>query len=279
METRLRVFDAHFHVRTWGQGDYHGYRIQPLIREHRDFRDRKNYLESHGIERGLVVPTYLKNQEITFTYNQLIYECVENVESLLGGLWVSPLPEVMTLTRKAVENISSPKIKVLKISSKTWESSSFDPDSWDGKFRENIEYILNEAATRDLTLQMHTGSGNADPVKLDQFMKVYGKRGRYHLVHMGESTGEIMKFVPRFVDWIEKGYDVYTDQVAAPTFGLTWLIRELERRNAGFERIVFGTDSPWSSFESEYWKIEGLETSGKTKDMILFGNASSLYDS
>jgi len=87
---------------------------------------------------------------------------------------------------------------------------------------------------------------------------------------MGESTGEILRFVPRFVNWLKHGFDVYTDQVITSTFGLVWLIKELQLCHITIDCILFDTDTPWSSFESEYWKVEGLETSDEIKNKILY---------
>ena len=41
----------------------------------------------------------------------------------------------------------------------------------------------------------------------DAFMREYGRRATYQLVHMGEAM-PIFAFVPRFIAWIEAGYDV-----------------------------------------------------------------------
>jgi len=70
-----------------------------------------------------------------------------------------------------IEAISTPKIKVLKMSANTWGRDTMDPKTWDADFRQSIEFILNEAQSRGLVLQMHTGAGGADSIKLDQFMK------------------------------------------------------------------------------------------------------------
>ncbi len=277
MKVSRKIFDAHFHVGNWGQREYFGYQITPIIKEHNDYKDCKAYLEKYDITLGLVVPTYLNQQEINFGYNELIVECVEKVENLYGGLWVSPLAEDVDFTRKTIESIENPKIKVLKMSAGTWGKYSFDPAIWNLNFQENIEYILHQAHQKGLVLQFHTGSGNSDPLYIDKFMDHYGKEGTFHFIHMGESTAEILKFVPRFINWVKKGYDVYTDQVMAPTFGPQWLLHELQKLENAVERMLFGTDSPWSSFESEYWKIEGLEIPDRIKEKIFWENAATLY--
>ena len=108
-------------------------------------------------------------------------------------------------------------------------------------------------------------------------MEQYGASGTFHFIHMGESTAEILKFVPRFLEWIKKGYAVYTDQVMAPSFGPAWLLTELQTLDGAIERMLFGTDAPWSSFESEYWKIEGLDIPDELKEKVFWHNATTLY--
>jgi predicted TIM-barrel fold metal-dependent hydrolase len=274
---KRRIFDAHIHVGEWGCRRYAERMIRPLNVEHRDYRDCGKYIEKGGIEYGLVVPTHLEDEERNFAYNALVQDCVEKVPSLYGGYWVTPLPECGDLTKRAIESIRHPKIRAFKMSPGEWKTYSLDPDTWDAEFTGNLEYILDASEQKGFAVQIHTGSGNSDPCKLDRFMNAYGKRARYHLVHMGEATGGILKFVPRFIEWIEAGYDVYTDQVMAPSFGIQWMARELRGIDGGLERLLFGTDSPWSDLESEYWKVEMLDVSDEVKDKILFKNACRVY--
>jgi len=274
---KRRVFDAHIHVGEWGYRWYAERWIRPLNFEHKDYNDCRAYLEKYDIDYGLVVPTPLDEEELNFAYNKLVLDCVENVSNLYGGYWVSPLPECSDLTKKAIDSLRHPKIKAFKMSPGEWKTYSLDPETWDDEFTANLEYILDASNEKGLIIQLHTGSGNSDPCKLDSFMKKYGRRTRYHLVHMGEATGGILKFVPRFTEWIEAGCDVYTDQVMAPSFGEQWMVRELGDIDGGIERLLFGTDSPWSDLESEYWKVETLDISDTVKEKILFENACRVY--
>ena len=63
--------------------------------------------------------------------------------------------------------------------------------------------------------------------------------------------------MPRFLDWVEQGYQVYTDTTWAIGFGVRWLLTEIERRGVGGDRVLFASDEPWSDFWGEYYKIEG----------------------
>ena len=274
---KRRVFDAHFHVGEWGIRFYGDRRIQPIVAEHRDYSDCMRYIEKHEITYGIVVPTYLDEQEVNFANNDLVLKAIENIPNLFGGYWVSPLPECTDMTCKTINDLPHSKIKALKMSAGTWGRYTLDPQSWDRAFTDNMKYIIQKSREYELVIQLHTGSGNSDPYKLEAFMKKFGDKARYHFIHMGESTAEILKFVPRFIEWIRSGYDVYTDQIMAPTFGLVWMVRELQGVTGGSERLVFGTDSPWSSFESEYWKVEALEITDTLKEKILLENACKLY--
>ena len=274
---KRRIFDAHIHVGEWGRRLYADRWIRPLNDEFGDYHDCERYMEKNRIDYGLVVPTHLEDEELNFGYNRLVHDCVEKISSMYGGYWVSPLPECRNMTEDAIESIGHPKIRAFKMSPGEWKTYSLDPGTWDAEFTGTLEYILDASAQKGFTIQIHTGSGNSDPCKLDRFMKVYGKRARYHLVHMGESTGGILKFVPRFLEWIDAGYDVYTDQVMAPSFGEQWMVRELSGIEGGIERLMFGTDSPWSDLESEYLKVETLEVPDGVKDKILFENACRVY--
>ena len=62
--------------------------------------------------------------------------------------------------------------------------------------------------------------------------------------------------MPKFLEWVKDGYKVYTDtsgdRVWRPLASV-----EIEKQGIGGDRVLFGSDEPWSDFMSEYWKIEG----------------------
>ena len=47
-------------------------------------------------------------------------------------------------------------------------------------------------------------------------------------------------------------------------------------RTFGAERVLFGTDSPWSSQLDSVKEFESLELTDSEKELILFGNAARL---
>src|SRR5260370_1450381 len=74
-----------------------------------------------------------------------------------------------------------------------------------------------------------------------------------HLVHLGGGMSGHMKLIGgRLFDWIEQGFQVYTDTSWTIGFAPVWLVKEIERRGVGHDRILFATDAPWGDFEGEY---------------------------
>ena len=94
---------------------------------------------------------------------------------------------------------------------------------------------------------------------------------------MGLKGGRYKKLVPRFLELAQEGYKVCTDCTWAVGFGARWLLMEIERTGIGGERVLFASDTPWSDFPSECWKIEGAPISEQLKNMIFWGNAMKLY--
>ena len=91
-----------------------------------------------------------------------------------------------------------------------------------------MERILATAHTHHLVVHFHTGYlPEADPLHFDAFLSEYGEAATYQLVHMGKAIAPAFRFVPRFIEWIEKGYDVYTDTSIVPGFAPRWLVGEL----------------------------------------------------
>ena len=70
-----------------------------------------------------------------------------------------------------------------------------------------------------------------------------------------------------------EGYKVYTDTSWAVGFGARWLLTEIEKQGVGGDRVFFGSDEPWSDFDSEYWKLNGVrDISQELKDRVFWRN-------
>lgn len=274
------VFDAHFHIGPYGTQAFAERVLTPIANQldHFDGAACAAYLERHDLQGGVIVPTYLERQSAAFEYNQLLLQAVETHGSLVGGLWVSPLPEVEALLEETLSWLPHARIRALKIASNTWQPFTIDPASWSAPVRRNVEAILEAAAAHRLVIHFHTGYlPGANPLEFDAFMDSYGTVATYQLVHMGEAIAPAFKFVPRFIEWIEKGFDVYTDTSIVPGFVPAWLLRELDQRGLGYDRVLFATDSPWGRFPTEYWKVEGLEVEEEVKEALFWKNAHRLY--
>ncbi len=274
------VFDAHFHIGAYGAQLIGGQTIRPIpaYLDHHGARECARHIRHHGLRGGLVVPTYLEDQTAAFRYNELVLKAVEGHEELLGGLWVSPLPEVETLCLAALAVLPRPGIRALKIASNTWQPYGIDPAGWSVRVRRNVERILDAARLHKLVIHFHTGYlPGAQPAAFDAFMKSYGKAATYQFVHMGEAIAPVFSFVPQFLQWLDAGCDIYTDTSLVPGFAPKWLLGELDRRGTGCERVLFATDAPWGSFEAEYAKIKAACNRSQYLDQICWQNAARLY--
>ena len=77
---------------------------------------------------------------------------------------------------------------------------------------------------------------------------------------------------------MKDGYKVYTDTSWAIGFGARWLLVEIEKQGIGGDRVLFGSDEPWSDFMGEYWKIEGAPVSEELKRMVFVDNFEKLHE-
>ena len=275
-----RIIDAHFHVGPFGSQAAFGHGIQPIApaSDHRHGNDCVRYMARHHIHGGVVVPTYLEDQRAAFRYNQLVLDAVDRHAVLVGGLWTSPLPELEAALEGTLSALPHPGIRALKVASNTWQPFSIDPGSWSRRVRRNVECILEAARQHSLVIHFHTGYlTGAQPLAFEAFMRDYGQAATYQFVHMGEAIAPVFAFVPRFIRWIEQGCDVYTDTSLVPGFGPPWLLGELDRRNLGYERVLFATDAPWGRFPCAAAKIESMDVGHEVLDQLFWQNAARLY--
>jgi predicted TIM-barrel fold metal-dependent hydrolase len=98
----------------------------------------------------------------------------------------------------------------------------------------------------------------------------YAKRIRIHIIHLGGGVSGHIKMVPKFINWLKEGYQVYTDGCWAVGFGVRFLLDAVQKAGIGQDNIMFGSDEPWSDFPSEYWKFEGADISEDFKNKIFW---------
>ena len=278
--SQVKVFDAHFHIGRYGDQTAHGRAIQPIAQddEHSNADACIRYLDRHGIRGGVILPTYLDDQQAAFRYNDLVLNAVTRDERLLGGLWVSPLPSLQRNLDQALRALPNDRIRALKIASNTWQECTIDPRTWSKQVRINMERILDAARAHQMVIHCHTGyAPGAEPQAFEPFMQRYGPAATYQLVHMGEVINSVFAFVPRFIDWVRRGFDVYTDISLVPGFGPSWILRELEANGLSLKRLLFATDAPWGNFDAAYHKLSSLGLPPFKLSMVLWENAAKLY--
>ena len=274
----FRVFDAHFHVGAYGVQEVLGHAIRPIAQQWEQRSACSSYLDRNGITGGVIVPTYLEDETAAFRYNQAVLDAVASDYRLFGGIWVSPLESVRGLCEEALRIIPNPLIRALKIASNTWAPFSIDPSTWTLSIRKQMERILEVAQHHELVIHCHTGYlPGAEPLAFEAFLNQYGHRATFQLVHMGEAIAPVFAFVPRFIEWVKRGMNVYTDTSIVPGFGPPWLLEQLDQHNLGFDRVLFATDTPWGRYPSERAKLDIPGLSAECKRAILWDNAAKLY--
>ena len=273
------VFDGHSHI---GQlPPYAFYDLEePVKPTVYDFADTKAYvghMDRLGVERALVLPNYgVPDQEAAFSLNPVMLDAVTSSDRLIGGLWVSFLPQNRERTMDALRHAGEDGIVALKTTFLL--GGNPNPAEWDEETEEIAEACLDAAEEHDLIFHFHTSPGGASDINnFIPLIERYGKRVKLYLVHFGGGVSGHIRLVPKFLDWVEEGYRLYTDTSWAVGFGARWLLTDIERRGVGHDRVLFASDEPWSDFWSEYYKIQGAPVSDELKDRVLHRNAAELY--
>ncbi|HVB43191.1 MAG TPA: amidohydrolase family protein, partial [Streptosporangiaceae bacterium] len=193
-----------------------------------------------------------------------------------GGLWVSFLPQNKELTLEALRHAGEEGIAALKTTFLL--GGNPDPRTWDDETREIAGACFGAARDHDLVFHFHTSpGGSSDLNNYIPLVEQYARDVKIYLVHFGGGVSGHIRLVPRFLDWVEQGYQVYTDTTWAVGFGVRWLLTEIERRGVGADRVLFASDEPWSDFWGEYCKIAGQPVSEELKNRILHQNFEALY--
>lgn len=276
---RRRVIDAHSHIGDMAPWKYYDLAepAQPTVYTFPTAPDYIRHMDEYRVERAIVIPNYgIPVQDQPFSLNELVLDSVQKQDRLKGALWVSFLPRNKELTMQALKLAGEKGIVALKTTFLL--GGNPNPDTWDDETREIAEQCFRTAQEYDLVFHFHTSpGGNSDLNNYIPMVEKYGKDVKIHLVHFGGGVSGHIRLVPRFLDWIEQGYKVYTDTTWAIGFGSRWLLTEIERRGVGYNHLLFASDEPWSDFWGEYWKIEGTKVSDELKNRIFHQNYEELY--
>lgn len=274
-----RTIDGHSHIGEMAAWKFYDLAepVKPTVYEFPTTRAYLQHLDELGVERALVLPNYgIPVQQQPFSLNDLVLDSVKSSDRLRGGLWVSFLPQNKEMTLQALEHAGEEGIVALKTTFLL--GGNPNPDGWDDDTGEIAEACFRAAEEHDLVFHFHTSPGGASDLNnYIPLVERYGRRAKMYLVHFGGGVSGHIRLVPRFLDWVEQGYKVYTDVTWAVGFGVRWLLTEIERRGVGDDRVLFASDEPWSDFWGEYYKIAGQPVGKDLKDRILHQNFEALY--
>ncbi len=273
------VIDAHSHIGAMDAWKFYDLKepVKPTVYEFATTGDYLRHMDDLGEERALVLPNYgIPVQGQPFSLNPLVLDTVKSKDRIRGGLWVSFLPQNKEMTLEALRHAGEEGIVALKTTFLL--GGNPDPGTWDEATREIAEACFAAAREHDLVFHFHTSpGGTSDLNNYIPLVERYAREVKTYLVHFGGGVSGHIRLVPRFLDWVEQGYQVYTDTTWAIGFGVRWLLTEIERRGVGADRVLFASDEPWSDFWGEYYKIAGQPVSDELKQRILHQNFEELY--
>jgi len=274
-----RVIDAHSHIGEMAAWKFYDLRepVKPTVYEFPTVSDYLAHMDHYRVERALVIPNYgIPVQEQPFSLNPLAIEAAQSNERLRSALWVSILPQNRERTLEALKHAGERGVVALKTTFLL--GGNPNPETWDEETTALAEACFRAAEEHDLVFHFHTSpGGSSDISNYIPLIERYGKRVKMYLVHFGGGVSGHIRLVPRFLDYVEQGYKLYTDTSWAIGFGARWLLAEIERRGVGGDRVLFASDEPWSDFYGEYWKINGARVSDELKDRIFYRNFEELY--
>lgn len=278
MEKRRKVFDNHCHIGPIAAYAFYGLPVP--VKPTQDYdttEDMLKGMDENGVDRALVISNYgIPDSSQPFTLNPLVAESAAATERILGAIWLSPLPKDKERNAEALKLVGQKGLVALKLTCLL--GGNFNPEKWGEEEVELWKPIVETAVKYDMPLHIHTSPGGGSDIdNAMALVRKYGRETKIHCVHMGGGVSGHIKFVPRFFELVQEGYQIYTCSSWAVGFGSTWLLKEIDRTGIGADRFIFGSDVPWSDFAGEYWKIEGAPISEELKENIFWKNAERLY--
>jgi len=279
MKATRKVFDAHTHIGEIPAFKYYDLKeaVKPTVIEYSSSNEYIKHMDEYNVDRAMVISNYgVPDSAQPFSLNPIVIDSVHKADRLVGAIWVSGLPKDAERTEEALRHVKENGIVALKATCLL--GGTYNPGEWDESVKGIWNSIVNAAEENGLVLHIHTSPGGGSDIgNALEFVKEYGKRIKVHLVHMGGGVSGHIRIVPKFIEFVKEGYQVYTDTTWAVGFGSRWLLHEVERTGIGADNVLFASDTPWSDFPSEYWKIEGAKISEELKNKIFWENAQKLY--
>jgi predicted TIM-barrel fold metal-dependent hydrolase len=275
------IIDSHCHFGKWGPQQYFNRIIDPFSGKGLATpEDVTHYCDKKQLSMIILVPIYESNIERSYAHNEGILKCAKASKNLIvPGFWVDPLLGSRKLLKDAISLAADTGIRVLKMSPSNWQGGySADPDTWDASFIDGINFITNYGRRERCVIQIHTGGQKSDIRAVEKMMRRLADGLTFHLVHMGGRINSHFYFIPRLAEWLDEGLDVYCDTSLATDFAVRWIVAEALRNPRILPRILFASDAPWGTHETELMKLI-IATNGEEHPLklILFDNAFGLY--
>jgi uncharacterized protein len=270
-----RVFDAHRHLGVLPAFPFYGGPpVNPDITARATIAELISDLDTEGTERALVIPNYgVPDPDLAFSFNELVIEAAQSDDRISAALWVSPKPTDVDRTAKALALAGEPGVRALKM------SFLLGGRVTDPACAPQIKEIFDVARKHNLVVHVHTSPGGSSDIdEVGQLVDSYGDTVAIHLVHFGGGmSGHIKLAGTRFFDWIAAGKRVYTDLSWSIGFAPAWLVREIQRRGIGHDRILFASDQPWGDFAGELAKLRAVTADGELAERVFCRTFEELY--
>lgn len=271
-----RVFDAHRHLGVLPAFPFYGGpALHPDTTARATIAELISDLDAEGTDRALVIPNYgVPDPDIAFSFNELVVEAAQTDDRIRAALWVSPKPADADRTAKALALAGEPGVRALKLSFLLGGRVT-DPDC-----TPQLDEIFRVAGEHDHVVHVHTSPGGSSDIdEVGQLVDSYGDTVAIHLVHFGGGmSGHIKLAGARFFDWIAAGKRVYTDLSWSIGFAPSWLVREIDQRGMGHDRILFASDQPWGDFAGELAKLRAATGDGELALRVFSGTFEALYE-
>lgn len=219
-----------------------------------------NNMERFGVDISVVQPVITKAAQLE-SLNGWAREIQNEKLIAFGGLY----PHTDDY-RRDIDFLCGMGFRGIKLHPEYQNFTVNDPD---------MLKLYDYALSKGLILYFHAGFDPAFPPPFHSTPKMFAQIARelrggvIVAAHMGGAQQ---------LDEVERdlcGSDVYIDT----SMGFEHYSREQFLRivkSHGAEKILFGSDSPWSQADSEIAAIRSLNLSQDQKDKILFGNACRL---